>query len=99
MSEQTAIDIPGDSRAEKIAAVFEEETLASLGVGLDSHGKMPDVVVCLREKNWLVLTEATSTHGPVDHKRYRELNELFRGSTAGLVFISALPSRFLGPYG
>lgn len=74
-------------------AVFEEEGFASLGVEVDSHGKMPDVVVYLREKNWLVLIEAASSHGPVDHKRYRELNELFRGSTAGLVFISALPSR------
>lgn len=74
-------------------AVFERETLTSLGVELDSHGKMPDVVVYLREKNWLVLIEAASSHGPVDHKRYRELNELFHGSTAGLVFISALPSR------
>ncbi|WP_198156275.1 BsuBI/PstI family type II restriction endonuclease [Thermobifida cellulosilytica] len=74
-------------------AHFEEEVLASLGVEVDSHGKMPDVVVYLRERNWLVLIEAASSHGPVDHKRYRELNELFRGSTAGLVFISALPSR------
>ncbi|MER6285275.1 BsuBI/PstI family type II restriction endonuclease [Streptomyces sviceus] len=74
-------------------AVFEEETLAGLGVEVDFHGKMPDVVVYLREKNWLVLIEAASSHGPVDHKRYRELSDLFRGSTAGLVFISALPSR------
>lgn len=74
-------------------AVFEKEALASLGVEVDSHGKMPDVVVYLREKNWLVLIEAASSHGPVDHKRYRELSELFQGSTAGLVFISALPSR------
>lgn len=74
-------------------AIFDEGTLASLEVEIDSHGKMPDVVVYLPEKNWLVLIEAASSHGPVDHKRYRELNELFRGSTAGLVFISALPSR------
>ncbi|MDT3395063.1 BsuBI/PstI family type II restriction endonuclease [Streptomyces sp. B1866] len=74
-------------------AVFEEDVLGSLGVEIDSHGKMPDVVVYLRKKNWLVLIEAASSHGPVDHKRYRELKELFRGSTAGLVFISALPSR------
>ncbi|MFG2850908.1 BsuBI/PstI family type II restriction endonuclease [Streptomyces mirabilis] len=74
-------------------AVFETEGLASLGVEVDSHGKMPDVVVYLRDKNWLVLIEAASSHGPVDHIRYRELNDLFRDSTAGLVFISALPSK------
>ncbi|MDG9701834.1 BsuBI/PstI family type II restriction endonuclease [Streptomyces sp. DH37] len=73
--------------------VFEKEAFAELGVTVDSHGKMPDVVVYLREKSWLVLIEAASSHGPVDHKRYGELSNLFRGSTAGLVFISALPSR------
>ncbi|BFO14040.1 BsuBI/PstI family type II restriction endonuclease [Streptomyces olivaceus] len=74
-------------------AIFEKDALARLGVKVDSHGKMPDVVVFLRERNWLVLIEAASSHGPVDAKRYRELTELFRGSSAGLVFISALPSR------
>ncbi|PZT72607.1 MULTISPECIES: BsuBI/PstI family type II restriction endonuclease [unclassified Streptomyces] len=74
-------------------AIFEKESLAKLGVEVDSHGKMPDVVVFLRDRNWLVLIEAASSHGPVDAKRYRELSELFRGSSAGLVFISALPSR------
>lgn len=74
-------------------AIFERKSLAKLGVEVDSHGKMPDVVVFLREQNWLVLIEAASSHGPVDAKRHRELSELFRGSSAGLVFISALPSR------
>ncbi|WP_405840334.1 restriction endonuclease [Streptomyces platensis] len=74
-------------------AIFEKDSLEALGVKVDLHGKMPDVVVFLRERNWLVLIEAASSHGPVDEKRYRELSALFRGSSAGLVFISALPSR------
>ncbi|MFJ4611916.1 BsuBI/PstI family type II restriction endonuclease [Streptomyces griseus] len=74
-------------------AIFEKDSLADLGVEVDSHGKMPDVVVFLRDRNWLVLIEAASSHGPVDAKRQRELSYLFRGSSAGLVFISALPSR------
>lgn len=73
--------------------VFEKKAFVALGVEVDHHGKMPDVVVYLREKNWLVLIETASSHGPVDHKRYRELSNLFQDSTAGLVFISALPSR------
>lgn len=73
--------------------VFDEETLASLGVTVDAHGKMPDVVIFMRDLNWLVLIEAASSHGPVDHKRYIELQELFGQSTAGLVFISAFPSQ------
>ncbi|MCP9945202.1 restriction endonuclease [Streptomyces somaliensis] len=79
--------------ADSKMAIFEKDSLAKLGVEVDSHGKMPDVVVFLRDRNWLVLIEAASSHGPVDAKRYRELSDLFRGSSAGLVFISALPSR------
>ena len=43
------------------------------------------------EKNWLFLIEAVTSHGPVDHKRYGELNTLFQNCTAGLVFVSAFP--------
>jgi hypothetical protein len=74
-------------------AEFDKAALSSLGLRFASHGKMPDLVVYVREKNWLVLIEAASSHGPVDEKRYGELSELFRDSTAGLVFVSCLPSR------
>lgn len=74
-------------------AYFNKECLSDLGVEVDSHGKMPDLVVYMRDKNWLVLMEAASSHGPVDAKRYHELAQLFAGSTAGLVYISCFPDR------
>lgn len=74
-------------------AVFEQERLAGLGVEIDQHGKMPDLVVYLPEKDWLVLLEAASSHGPVDGKRHGELATLFAGSTAGLVYVSCFPDR------
>jgi type II restriction enzyme len=74
-------------------AVFELETLSALGLSFDEHGKMPDLVVFLPDRNWLVLLEAASSHGPVDAKRRRELTELFSGTTAGLVYVSCFPSR------
>ena len=70
---------------------FDVDLLASLGVQLDNHGKLPDVVIYNPEKNWLFLIEAVTSHGPVDHKRYGELNTLFQNCTAGLVFVSAFP--------
>ena len=73
--------------------VFEKDRLAELGVTVNSHGKMPDLVVHLPERNWLVLMEAASSHGPVDGKRRGELQALFEGSTAGLVYVSCFPSR------
>ena len=36
---------------------FDVELLASLGVRLDNHGKLPDVVIYNPEKNWLFLIE------------------------------------------
>jgi len=74
-------------------ALFERETLSSLNVEVDEHGKMPDLVVYLPDRNWLVLLEAASSHGPVDSKRQAELADLFANSTAGLVYVSCFPDR------
>lgn len=74
-------------------AVFEKEVLSGLGVNIDQHGKMPDLVVYLPGRNWLLLMEAASTHGPVDGQRYSELTHLFGGSRPGLVYVSCFPSR------
>ena len=72
---------------------FDEETLGSLGVSIDNHGKMPDVILYYPEKHWLILAEAVTSHGPVDAKRHEELRELFKDCSAGLVFLSAFPDR------
>ncbi|WP_393936859.1 BsuBI/PstI family type II restriction endonuclease [Aeromonas rivipollensis] len=74
---------------------FDATLLAGLGVDVDSHGKMPDVVLHFTAKNWLLLVESVTSHGPVDGKRYAELAKLFAGSTAGLVYVTAFPNRSL----
>ena len=74
-------------------AYFDDTLLARLGVYVDSHGKMPDVVLHYTAKNWLLLVESVTSHGPVDGKRYTELAELFAGSTAGLAYVTAFPNR------
>jgi BsuBI/PstI restriction endonuclease domain len=73
--------------------ISEEEILKSLGVSFNHHGKIPDLVVFLKDKNWLLLLEAASSHGPVDAKRYNELRKLFEGAKPGLVFVSCFPTR------
>jgi hypothetical protein len=65
--------------------------LDQLGVVVDPHGKMPDVVIHFTDKNWLVLVEAVTSHGPMNPIRVDELKELFKESTAGMVFVSAFP--------
>ena len=72
---------------------FDATLLAELGIDVDSHGKMPDVILHYSEKNWLLLVESVTTHGPVDGKRHAELAGLFDKSTAGLVYVTAFPNR------
>ena len=74
-------------------AYFDETLLRSAGVTIEAHGKMPDVVVYLAQKNWLILIEAVTSHGPVDPKRRGELGTLFKDSKAGLVFVTAFLDR------
>jgi hypothetical protein len=72
---------------------FEEPLLTKLGVGVETHGKMPDVVLHYPDRNWLLLVESVTSHGPVDGKRHAELAKLFAGSKAGLVYVTAFPNR------
>ena len=72
---------------------FDKELLAKLGVAVDGHGKMPDVVLHYPEREWLLLVESVTSHGPVDGKRHEELARLFAKSKAGLVYVTAFPSR------
>jgi hypothetical protein len=72
---------------------FDRHQLESLGVRVNSHGKMPDVVLYYPDRHWLLLVESVTSHGPVDGKRHEELMTLFGGSEAGLVYVTAFPSR------
>jgi adenine-specific DNA-methyltransferase len=74
-------------------AHIDEERLGQLGLTVDSHGKMPDVIVYFEKKNWLVLIEAVTSHGPVNPKRMGELKGLFKGAKVGLVFVTAFLDR------
>ena len=72
---------------------FDKELLTKLGVAVDGHGKMPDVVLYYPKRKWLLLVESVTSHGPVDGKRHEELASLFTESKAGLVYLTAFPSR------
>jgi adenine-specific DNA-methyltransferase len=74
-------------------AYFNREKLADLGITIAEHGKMPDVIVFHRAKDWLVLVEAVTSHGPVNPKRHQELQALFAGAKVGVVYVTAFLSR------
>ncbi|MEA5513564.1 BsuBI/PstI family type II restriction endonuclease [Nodularia sp. UHCC 0506] len=73
--------------------INETQKFREMGIELDPHGKMPDIVVHYEKQNWLVLIEAVTSHGPVNLKRHNELKQLFQFSLKGLVFVTAFPSR------
>jgi len=78
---------------------FKKERLKNLGVVVNRKGKLPDVVLYWPDRNWLLLIESVTSHGPVDGKRYRELAELFKDSKPGLVYVTAFPTRkMMGKY-
>jgi len=78
---------------------FDARLLGELGVNVDSHGKMPDVMFYCPKRNWLLLVESVTSHGPVDGKRHAELARLFAGSKAGLIYVTAFPDRsIMGRY-
>lgn len=73
--------------------IFDEQAFRKLGITVDTHGKMPDVVIHFKKKNWLVLVEAVTSHGPIDPKRQAELNTLFAPCKDRLVFVTAFLTR------
>ncbi|MGE8188201.1 BsuBI/PstI family type II restriction endonuclease [Pseudomonas sp. NPDC086278] len=77
---------------EKKFAYFNESLLAPLGVKIDVHGKIPDVILYCKKRNWLILVEVVTSHGHVDGMRHEELAAIFAGSSAGIVYVTAMPS-------
>ena len=72
---------------------FKKDRLAQLGVTVNRKGKLPDVVLYWSERNWLLLIESVTSHGPVDSKRHNELSKLFANAKPGLVYVTAFPDR------
>ncbi len=72
---------------------FDASLLTDLGVTVDLHGKMPDVVLYDTQRSWLLLVESVTSHGPVDGKRHTELARLFAEAKPGLVYVTAFPTR------
>jgi adenine-specific DNA-methyltransferase len=72
---------------------FKKTRLEEFGVTVDRKGKLPDVVLYWPERDWLILIESVTSHGPVDGKRHNELRVLFKDSKPGIVYVTAFPDR------
>ena len=65
--------------------------LANLGVPIDAHDKMSDVVAYDEKRNWLFLCEAVTSHGPVSSRRHIELEADLGECVASRIYVSAFP--------
>jgi hypothetical protein len=63
--------------------------LEALGVPITKHGKLPDVVIHLPEKNWLFLVEAVTSTGPVSPRRKHDLDQFLAECKAERVYVTA----------
>lgn len=68
---------------------LDKEGLEKLGIPIDQHSKLPDVVIFDTKRNWLFLIEAVTSHGPVSPKRLLELEEFLRNCKVGKIYVSA----------
>jgi adenine-specific DNA-methyltransferase len=77
---------------EKIAH-FNECALRDLGVTVDFHVKMPNVIIHHGKNNWLVVIEAVTSHGSINAKRKQELETIFADLKIPLVMVTTFLHR------
>jgi hypothetical protein len=70
---------------------IDEIRLKSLGVPINQHDKLPDVILFDSGKKRLILVEAVTSHGPMTPKRVKELDEMFKNCPLNLIYLSAFP--------
>ena len=79
----------GDTENKKL--ILDADAFAALGVPAPSHEKLPDVVLYDEKRQWLLLVEAVTSRGPISPKRYVELERMFAGCSAGIIYVTAFP--------
>lgn len=63
--------------------------LSELGFEITLHDKMPDVVLCCSDKDWLYFIEAVDSVGPMSPERVIDINEMTRNVTSGKIYVTA----------
>jgi hypothetical protein len=66
-----------------------DEALKKIGIPINQHSKLPDVVIHDTKRNWLFLIEAVTSHGPISPKRIIELEKLLKKCAIGKVYVTA----------
>ncbi len=71
---------------------WDKKICEKLGIEINIHGKLPDVIIYDQAKDWIFLFEAFTTHGPIDEKRLKQLYDLFFPLREKLIFVTVFQS-------
>jgi len=67
------------------------ELINKLGLPINQHDKLPDVVYYEEKRNLLYLIEAVTSHGPMTPKRIIEIEDALKGLDCLKIYMSAFP--------
>jgi len=70
---------------------MDNEILDKLGIPIDEHNKLPDIILFDKKKKWLFLIEAVTSHGPVSPKRIIEMEKMLKNCKSGKIYVTAFP--------
>lgn len=79
----------GDTEQKEL--YIQRDSLLNLGIPINQHSKLPDIVLYDEKKDWLYLIEAVTSHGPVSPKRIVELEKLLTNCSSGKIYVTAFP--------
>jgi adenine-specific DNA-methyltransferase len=83
----SAVVYLGDTAEKRL--VTATELLENLRIPELKHDKLPDVVLYDKNRDWLFLVEAVTSHGPISPKRHIELEQVLSSCSAGRVYVTA----------
>lgn len=69
--------------------VKNREKMGEIGVNITDHDKLPDVVLYMKDKNWLFFIEAVTSVGAISVKRMNEIEEMTKGCLCGKIYVTA----------
>lgn len=75
LSNHAKVVYVGDTKIKDL--YFNQELVDYVGLKIDIHQKIPDVIMCDDKNKILYLFEAVASSGPIDKLRKKELEELF----------------------
>jgi hypothetical protein len=77
----------GDTAEKRL--LVATDILNTLKIPEMNHDKLPDVVLYDKQREWLFLIEAVTTHGPISPKRHAELEATLKNCPTGRVYVTA----------